>query len=74
MTDSHDHDASHLAHVMSPRQLLTVFGALILLTVVTVSAAGQAPAAMEIWISLGIATAKAGLVDVIENSCSCTED
>lgn len=51
-----------LAHVMSPRQLLTVFVLLLMLTGLTVAAAGVSLGALEIWTALGIATVKAGLV------------
>jgi len=56
------HDDQHLAHIMSPRMLLTVFSLLILLTIVTVAMASVPLGALEIWVSLGIATLKAGLV------------
>lgn len=51
-----------LAHVMEPRTLLAVFGALVMLTIVTVAVASLKPGGWEIWISLGIATAKSILV------------
>jgi cytochrome c oxidase subunit IV len=53
---------AHLSHVMSPQMLLTVFGLLLLLTALTVGLAMVPLGAWEIWISLGIATVKAGLV------------
>ena len=59
--DSADH-GSHLSHVMSPQMLLGVFGWLLLLTALTVGLAQVPLGAWEIWISLGIATVKAGLV------------
>lgn len=49
---------------MSPRQLLSVFAALLVFTVITVAAAGRAPASLEIWIAMGIATVKASLVAI----------
>ncbi len=58
---SHD---SHLSHVMSPRVLLTVFGVLVALTVLTVAAAQVSFGAWEVWVSLGIASVKATLVAV----------
>ncbi len=54
----------HLSHVMSPRTLLTVFGILVLLTVLTVAAAQVSFGAWEVWVSLGIASVKATLVAV----------
>jgi cytochrome c oxidase subunit IV len=56
------HDDSHLAHVMSPHLLLSVFAVLLFLTILTVALAAVPLGALEIWISLGIATVKAGLV------------
>jgi cytochrome c oxidase subunit IV len=56
---SHEH---HLSHIMSPRMLLTVFGLLLLLTAITVALANFPLGVWEIWVSLGIATVKAGLV------------
>lgn len=56
--DSHHHGP----HVMSPTALLTVFGALIALTILTVAAAQISFGAWEVWVSLGIASVKASLV------------
>ncbi len=53
---------AHLAHVMSPRMLLTVFASLVGLTMLTVAAAQVSFGAWEVWVSLGIATVKAVLV------------
>jgi cytochrome c oxidase subunit 4 len=56
-------EAEHgLAHVMPVTTLLAVFAALIMLTILTVAATLVPTGAFEIWISLGIATVKAGLV------------
>ena len=49
-------------HVSSRRTLLGVFGALVLLTMLTVAVAGAATDVWEIWIALGIASAKTLLV------------
>ena len=57
-----NHD--HLSHVMSPNALLTVFGLLVALTMVTVAAAQVSFGAWEVWVSLGIASVKASLVAV----------
>jgi cytochrome c oxidase subunit 4 len=51
-----------LAHVMPLQLLWGVFGTLVLLTVLTVIAAQCSLGAWEVWVSLGIATLKAGLV------------
>lgn len=61
--DGHGND-EHLAHVMSPRTLLSVFGALVGLTVLTVAAAQVSFGAWEVWVSLGIASVKAALVSI----------
>lgn len=60
-TDENSH-ATHLMHVSSRRTLLGVFAALVLLTLITVAVAGAASDAWEIWIALGIASAKTFLV------------
>ena len=49
-------------HVMPRRVLVTVFVALVALTIFTVAAAQFPTGSLEIWISLGIASLKAGLV------------
>ena len=61
-SDSHEADDHGLSHVMSPRMLLTVFTALVALTILTVVAAQFSFGAWEVWVSLGIATVKATLV------------
>ena len=53
---------SHLSHVMSVKTLLTVFGLLVALTVLTVAAAQVSFGAWEVWVPLGIASVKATLV------------
>lgn len=58
----HEETDQHLTHVMSARTLLGVFAGLILLTVVTVSAAGAVSGPWEVWTALGIASAKSILV------------
>ncbi len=52
----------HLAHVMSPKLLISVFAALVFLTFVTVAAAQVSFGAWEVWVSLGIASIKAAMV------------
>ncbi|MHB0957092.1 MAG: cytochrome C oxidase subunit IV family protein [Pirellulaceae bacterium] len=62
-TDTHAvsaHESS--AHVVSFRVLLTVFVALLLLTVLTVAARYVNLGGLNIWIALGIATIKGALV------------
>ncbi len=49
-------------HVMPVKTLLTVAGALILLTVLTVAMTAVDTGAWEIWVSMGIASFKAALV------------
>ncbi len=56
------HDDHGYAHVMSPQVLLTVFGALIVLTILTVALAGNLPANVELVVALSIATVKGLLV------------
>ena len=56
------HSDEHLAHVMSPRMLVSVFAALVGLTLLTVAAAQISFGAWEVWVSLGIASVKATLV------------
>lgn len=57
-----DHAAHGLAHVIPARILIGVFLALVVLTVITVAMTWVPTGRFEIWISLGIATVKAGLV------------
>lgn len=54
----------HLAHVTSPRTLVSVFAALVGLTLLTVAAAQISFGAWEVWVSLGIASVKAALVAI----------
>ncbi len=63
-TVDHNHGDEHLAHVMSPRTLISVFAALVGLTLLTVAAAQVSFGAWEVWVSLGIASVKAALVAV----------
>ena len=58
---SDPHAASHV-HVVSPLILLGVFGALLVLTVLTVLAIKVDLGQANIWIALGIAVVKAALV------------
>ena len=62
MSASNQQHNEHLSHVMSPQTLLTVFAALVMLTIVTVAAAQVSFGAWEVWVSLGIANVKATLV------------
>lgn len=71
MTENAEHapnasdDAQHpMAHVMSLQMLLGVYAALIVLTVITVTAATPQFdfGGWNLWIAMGIATAKASLV------------
>lgn len=57
----HAHDGSH-PHVMPLSILVSTFAALIVLTVITVSASKLSLGAAEIWVAMGIATVKALLV------------
>ena len=56
------HDEHGFAHPAPMPLLLGVFGALIILTILTVLTAGQLPAPFGIWVAMIIATAKAALV------------
>ena len=58
------HSDEHLAHVMSPRRLVSVFTALVGLTLLTVAAAQISFGSWEVWVSLGIASVKAALVAI----------
>lgn len=55
-------DHADLAHVVPLRVLLTVFGLLMVLTVVTVSATWIDLGGWNLWIAMGIASVKAALV------------
>lgn len=57
----HDHHDGH-AHVMPLPLLFATFGALVFLTIITVTASKLSLGAAEIWVAMGIATVKAGLV------------
>ncbi len=58
-----DRPGPHLGHVASPRVLLSVWAVLVVLTVTTVAITkvdlGEGP---NLWLALGLATVKAGLV------------
>ncbi|MEM1061047.1 MAG: cytochrome C oxidase subunit IV family protein [Planctomycetota bacterium] len=66
---SHDHHDEHhneIAHVMPLWMLFATFAALVVLTCVTVFVGLNFElGAWEIWVSLGIATAKAALVTLL---------
>ena len=51
-----------MGHVVSPQLLLATFGALVVLTVITVAASTVGLGTGEIWATLGIATVKGTLV------------
>lgn len=57
----HSHDAYH-AHVVPPRILIAVFAGLMVLTFLTVAATWVDLGPVNIWLALGIAVVKAGLV------------
>lgn len=59
--ESGGHGAAKV-HIAPPRALLAVWGALLVLTVLTVSATRVDLGPFNLWIALGIATLKAGLV------------
>ncbi len=59
---SEHHDEHGYSHVMSPQILLSVFAALIFLTILTVALAGELPANVELIVALTIATVKGALV------------
>lgn len=58
----HGHDDHGLAHAMPASILLTVFAALIGLTILTVALTYVEMGEWEIWVSMGIASFKASLV------------
>lgn len=59
-SDPHEHRG--MGHVIPPSVLLSVFAALIVLTLVTVIASYLPFGEFETWVALGIATVKASLV------------
>ncbi len=59
--DAHDDGKPHI-HVTSPLLLLGVFGALLVLTVLTVAVTSIDLGPLNIWIALFVAVAKGGLV------------
>ncbi|WP_010587464.1 cytochrome C oxidase subunit IV family protein [Schlesneria paludicola] len=56
------HHAEHHSHAMPLSILIPTFVALIVLTIVTVTASKLSLGAAEIWVAMGIATVKAALV------------
>ena len=56
------HHGHYVAHVVPPRLLLAVYGALLVLTIVTVSVTRVNFGPANIWVALGIAVLKAALV------------
>ncbi len=63
MQNNHAPDSETIrTHISSPTQLLTIFGALLALTALTVWAATWPVGNFDVWIALGIAGIKAGLV------------
>ncbi len=60
----HHHEPGHptVGHVSSLPQLFTVFGALVVLTIITVALSGKLPGAGGMLVAMGIATVKALLV------------
>ncbi len=57
----HDHDHGHV-HIMPPWLLITVFVALLFLTFITVAVTRVDLGPLNIWVAMGVATAKATLV------------
>jgi cytochrome c oxidase subunit IV len=64
MHDDHNEEprGPGLSHVLSPRTLLAVWAALVVLTWVTVAATRVNLGGFNLWMALGIATTKASLV------------
>jgi cytochrome c oxidase subunit 4 len=64
VSDHHDDDHSHgLSHIASPKVLLGTFGALMVLTILTVAATGiDLGTNMNLMLAMVIAVIKAGLV------------
>ena len=60
--DHHDDHEEHLGHVVPLKLLAGVFAALIVLTVLTVAAINVDLGALNVWVALAIAVAKAALV------------
>lgn len=57
----HVHEQNH-THVVKPQTLLAVFGALMVLTILTVAVTYVPLGNFNVWVALTIAVAKAGLV------------
>ena len=63
MSSAHGHEHNDMAHVASKKTLLGVFVALLVLTVLTVMAAGLGiNSTVELWIALIITTIKVAIV------------
>ncbi len=62
MTTTSEHNTPSVGHVVAPKILLTVFGALLMLTLLTVGVTYVDLGALNIWLALGIAVLKASLV------------
>jgi len=60
--DAHGHEEGEFSHPASIQMLLTVFVILVILTLLTVYQSTLNIGAMEVWLSLLIATVKASLV------------
>jgi cytochrome c oxidase subunit IV len=61
-TEEAQHDIEHVGHVLPVWILLATWGALIVLTVLTVAATKVDLGALNLWLALAIATVKASLV------------
>jgi cytochrome c oxidase subunit 4 len=59
--DGHEHEHGHV-HIMPPGILIAVFVALLVLTFITVAVTRVDLGPLNIWIAMGVATAKATLV------------
>jgi cytochrome c oxidase subunit 4 len=57
----HDHEHGHV-HIMPPGILIAVFVALLVLTFITVAVTRVDLGPLNIWVAMGVATAKATLV------------
>ena len=59
--DSSSHSDSSVAHVVPVRVLLAVFGALMVLTAITVAVSYFDFGALNLWVAMGVASIKAAL-------------